>query len=363
MDEVRRERSSSTNKAEVDLPILDLKDYLNWTPEMVVQWCVHTLQLDENDQLCVKIRSNRITGDLLPDLSLDDCKELCQVANSEIKENSDIYQEGLIKAIRLKIMLNKLKGNSSNNTNGKSSQQLKQQLQREQMIVTSLDNIYLVVESKFQDFQSQFNQLKVEVSDLTKHVSSLKNYSDNHIHNTNENIDESIIHSKNNWSTSNIKTSIPSKTIESQPISVTSKTSIKHLTHSLSRTNLNNNHDYYDKSTKLESVPNQSSPVQHEALKQLRASKDDSSEKILKSAMRKHNLNDEDWRQYVLVIGYGDKERILELHENPVVIFKTLKQQGFHPTIMLRRRGDFEELQSNDLFTNNNDNITPGGRL
>lgn len=363
MDEVKTERLDQTNETEVDPPVFNLDDYLNWTSEMVTQWCVQTLQIDGNDQLCENIQSNNITGDLLPDLSLDDCKELCEVANSATKENTDIYQENLIKAIRLKIMINKLKSNSNSGKNKELSQQQKQQQQSQQMITTSLDRIYSVLESNFQDCQCQYNQLKAEVSELTKHVSYLKNHNSNYIHSSSENNDESMVRPKNNRSASNIKSFTPSRTVENQSTSTTPKTPTKDMVHSSSRTNLCNNHDLYDGSMKPESVPNQASPVHHEALKQLRASKDDSSEKILKSAMKKHNLNDEDWRQYVLVIGYGDKERILELHENPVVIFKSLKQQGFHPTIMLRRRGDFEELQSNDLSTNNHDNITPGGRL
>ena len=97
----------------------------------------------------------------------------------------------------------------------------------------------------------------------------------------------------------------------------------------------------------------------NEALKQLRASKEDSCERILKNAMKRHNLADQDWRQYVLVICYGDQERLLELNEKPVIIFKNLKQQGLHPAIMLRRRGDFEEV----AMMNGSDNVTPGGRL
>lgn len=95
----------------------------------------------------------------------------------------------------------------------------------------------------------------------------------------------------------------------------------------------------------------------NEPLKQLRASKEDSCERILKNAMKRHHLNEQDWKQYVLVICYGDQERILDLEEKPVVIFKNLKQQGLHPAIMLRRRGDFEELNMSG------EDVTPGGRL
>ncbi|KAH3674858.1 hypothetical protein WICMUC_003061 [Wickerhamomyces mucosus] len=98
---------------------------------------------------------------------------------------------------------------------------------------------------------------------------------------------------------------------------------------------------------------NSSKPVL-EPLKQLRASTDDPCSKILQAAMKRHKLND-DWRNYALVICYGDKERILELDEKPVLIFKELKERGEHPAIMLRQKADFGE--ENKLSE------TPGGKL
>lgn len=87
-----------------------------------------------------------------------------------------------------------------------------------------------------------------------------------------------------------------------------------------------------------------------EPLKQLRASTDDPCSKILQAAMKRHKLND-DWRNYVLVICYGDNERILRLDEKPVLIFKELKEKGEHPAIMLRQKAE-------GITTN-----TPGGKL
>ena len=335
---------------------LDLNDYLNWTSEMVIQWCIQTLQIDENDQLCRNIRVNNITGELLPELSLDDCKELCLIGDNVVEKNSETKQENLVKAVRLKIMINKLKSNSNSGTNEILPQQ-------QQMITKALNNLYSMLESKFQDYQSQYLQLKTEVSDLTKQRSYLQNHNACYIHSNNENGDEGVTHPKVYRSASNIKTYMSSKTMENLTTSSTPVTPSRNMVHSLSRSNLNNNHDQHDNSVKLESIPNQPSPVQSEVIKHLHVSQDDSSEKILKSAMRKHNLENEDWRQYILVMGYGDKERIVESHENPVVIFKSLKEQGLHPTLMLRKRGDFKELQSNEFSVNYNNDITPGGRL
>ncbi|CAI5758704.1 unnamed protein product [Candida verbasci] len=75
----------------------------------------------------------------------------------------------------------------------------------------------------------------------------------------------------------------------------------------------------------------------NEPLKQLRASTDDSCLKILQQAMKRHHIPRDDWSRYVLVICYGDKERILKLAEKPVVIFKELQELGKHPAIMLRQ--------------------------
>lgn len=74
-----------------------------------------------------------------------------------------------------------------------------------------------------------------------------------------------------------------------------------------------------------------------EPLKQLRASSEDSCLKILQQAMKRHHISRSEWLKYVLVICYGDRERILKLSEKPVLIFKELQESGKHPAIMLRQ--------------------------
>lgn len=71
-------------------------------------------------------------------------------------------------------------------------------------------------------------------------------------------------------------------------------------------------------------------------LKQLKALSDDTCLKVLQHAMRRHHIPREKWSKYVLVICYGDKERILKLTERPVVVFKELTEHGKNPAIMLR---------------------------
>lgn len=104
----------------------------------------------------------------------------------------------------------------------------------------------------------------------------------------------------------------------------------------------------------------------NEPLKQLRASSEDSCLKILQQAMKRHHIPRVDWSKYVLVICYGDKERILKLAEKPVPIFKELQELGKHPAIMLRQLADTIEQNNdiNELYEDSRigDDI-PGGTL
>lgn len=344
------EPSTPQSIASVKIPI-NLSDYLKWDVNNVVQWCISSLQIKESDVLCANILNNEITGDLLPDLSLDDCKDLCQSNESNSLNNED---ETLKKAIQLKIMINKLK-----NSEQTSIDQEKLDEQQENMTIV-LKNLYSTVTTKLQDYQSQYTQLRMDILDLVKNSDPIVEHtSTTSIIKDQVESDEATLQPqrpsmKHSGSSRRSHSSRPSESSiqTSQRRPETPVTDV-------SRPAFNNSHSMGNIST-TETV---SSPSHADgALKQLRASKDDSSEKILRSAMRRHNLNDKDWRQYVLVIGYGDQERILEPHENPVVVFKNLKHQGLHPTIMLRRRGDFEELQSGEVFQSNDD-VTPGGRL
>lgn len=104
------------------------------------------------------------------------------------------------------------------------------------------------------------------------------------------------------------------------------------------------NHHHHHHQQQQPPPPPQSHSYQQntgsEPLKQLRASTDDSCLKILQQAMKRHHIPRDDWSRYVLVICYGDKERILKLAEKPVVIFKELQELGKHPAIMLRQLAD-----------------------
>lgn len=99
-----------------------------------------------------------------------------------------------------------------------------------------------------------------------------------------------------------------------------------------------------------------------EPLKQLRASSDDSCRKILTQAMKRHRIPEHDWSKYVLVICYGDKERILKLDERPVIIFKELQELGKHPAIMLRQLAAMTETDEDHYDSRIGDDI-PGGTL
>lgn len=102
----------------------------------------------------------------------------------------------------------------------------------------------------------------------------------------------------------------------------------------------------------------------NEPLKQLRASSEDSCMKILQHAMKRHHIPRDDWSKYVLVICYGDKERILKLDEKPVIIFKELQELGKHPAIMLRQLAEDLVAGTEEQYENSRigDDI-PGGTL
>lgn len=308
-------------------------DFKRWSTDEVVTWCATSLELPEDDPLINQLKENEINGEFLPDLSLEDLKELCE---------SD-----LTKAIRFKVLLNKLQHDAGVDS--------KLQEQQENMIIT-LKNLHSTLSQKLQDFQSQYTKLRLDVLEIVKnpsvsprapaqlHPSShqLHQQQSSHLlqqpsdyfdgpHHPGDNSNAAVVHPMG--STTSLQTKPPS--LSNKPSMTRSGSS----------------------QFNAAMTPGLLSSGSNEPLKQLRASKEDSCERILKNAMKRHHLNEQDWKQYVLVICYGDQERILDLEEKPVVIFKNLKQQGLHPAIMLRRRGDFEELNMSG------EDVTPGGRL
>lgn len=100
----------------------------------------------------------------------------------------------------------------------------------------------------------------------------------------------------------------------------------------------------------------------NQPLKQLKASTDDTCLKVLQHAMKRHHIPREKWSKYVLVVCYGDKERILKLTERPVVIFKELQELGKNPAIMLRERAPTNDSENNYEDSRIGDDI-PGGTL
>lgn len=98
-------------------------------------------------------------------------------------------------------------------------------------------------------------------------------------------------------------------------------------------------------------------------LKQLKASKEDTCLKVLQQAMKRHHIPREKWSKYVLVICYGDKERILKLTEKPVVVFKELMEHGKNPAIMLRELAGSQSETANNYEDSRISDDIPGGTL
>ncbi|KAK6200338.1 uncharacterized protein RJT21DRAFT_114757 [Scheffersomyces amazonensis] len=118
-------------------------------------------------------------------------------------------------------------------------------------------------------------------------------------------------------------------------------------------TSSNSNGNTHPTTTPTHTTSATTSSHSNEPLKQLRASTEDSCLKILQQAMKRHHIPRDDWSKYVLVICYGDKERILKLGEKPVVIFKELQELGKHPAIMLRQLA----TPTNEDDTHGNDDV------
>lgn len=98
-------------------------------------------------------------------------------------------------------------------------------------------------------------------------------------------------------------------------------------------------------------------------LKQLKASSDDTCLKVLQQAMKRHHIPRNHWSKYVLVICYGDKERILKLTEKPVIVFKELQEHGKNPAIMLRELAPLEPDGSDKYEDSRIGDDIPGGTL
>lgn len=113
----------------------------------------------------------------------------------------------------------------------------------------------------------------------------------------------------------------------------------------------------YHSTNKQTQQPNIQTPNAEEPFRQLKASKQDSSQKILMNAMIKHDIPLSKLNEYVLIISYQDKEIIMTKDDKPVEIFKNLKKNGYQPAIMLR------EIDKVNFAFNDEGEETPGGRL
>lgn len=120
------------------------------------------------------------------------------------------------------------------------------------------------------------------------------------------------------------------------------------------------NHSKVSQGSLLNSLtPNQGT----QPLKQLKASSDDTCLKVLQLAMKRHHIPRNHWSKYVLVICYGDKERILKLTEKPVIVFKELQEHGKNPAIMLRELAPAAPDESDKYEDSRIGDDIPGGTL
>lgn len=109
---------------------------------------------------------------------------------------------------------------------------------------------------------------------------------------------------------------------------------------------------------------NSSSSPSSEPFKSFRVTMEDPCYKVLPAALRKYKISG-DWRQYALMVCYGDQERVLGLEEKPLIIFKELQDAGKRPVFMLRQLDNSSSNPSSSSSKNNRVVVggTPGGVL
>ena len=317
------------------------EDYTQWDAAGVARWCASVLEIPEDHPIIANIIDNDISGDLLPDISFEDYKDLCDGSTPD--------------AVRLRLCVNKLVdtiGDIPGASDAISSQ--------DEELTVVLQNLYTTLNQKLQDYSSQYSRLRSEILDVVKARQAQPPAGNEFTEVPRNQPTFAGMHtptlSRHNTISNRSLSPIAQSPVPRSPTDAQSPTG-RTFQHPQHKSHSNSSVSVSTPTTQKPRLPSSMSaphveyaqnPATNEPLKQLRASKEDSCEKILKNAMKRHNLNEKDWRQYVLVICYSDQERPLELNETPVTIFKSLKQQGLHPSIMLRRRGDFEELVVNN---------------
>lgn len=78
------------------------------------------------------------------------------------------------------------------------------------------------------------------------------------------------------------------------------------------------------------------STVAGEVIKKIHIHGEDSCERVLPIALKKHNITD-DWRKYALVIAFDDQERSVRRDERPLALHSRLCREGKKATFVLRK--------------------------
>lgn len=314
--------------------------FLQWGPVEIEQWLT---QLQFSHQVITVFTKHNITGETLPFVKDEHLKEMALSIDERIK---------------IKLEINRLLiDNGMSLNDGLSTQQLLDQVER--ALQRSLDGVV-------RELRDEMNKAKDDESMTNgKFVKPLP---------TPDKLSSPPFNLGSPTSQSKRGSTIQTSTLTSTSAATMTPASASALSMSHGHSPVDSNTlRGVDKrrsvrSPTLASNPSMSSLSSHnghstakqpqqpvsEPLKQLRASTDDPCSKVLQAAMKRHHLND-DWRNYALVICYGDKERMLKLDEKPVQIFKELKEKGEHPAIMLR--------QVDYTLQDTRSTSTPGGML
>lgn len=333
-------------------------NFMEWGAVEIESW-LNKLLFDP--ELVLKFTSNNIVGDTLPYLTEEHFKEMGVSLRDKVRLKTEINkliaENGFIKQRdnELKLILTNINDIIQSNLDD-MSRSLNEEFYKIKEEIISKSYKPLPTPDKHTNPSSPFNltsPTKPSISSKSPNNSDVKlsrrpsdikhNKSARNSSLLQSNVSSNIQSSNSPHSPTTLKPHTPSglQSIPSSASSTTVNTMPSQLSHQTLQSALTSS-----------AAPFSYQPVS-EPLKQLRASTDDPCSKILQAAMKRHKLNDQDWRNYALVLCYGDKERVLDLNEKPVTIFKDLRERGEHPAIMLRQKSDYVSGTSQ----------TPGGKL
>ncbi|KAK9241326.1 hypothetical protein V1525DRAFT_392806 [Lipomyces kononenkoae] len=158
-----------------------------------------------------------------------------------------------------------------------------------------------------------------------------------------ESLEHTLIPSLSSGNATSLSLPSPSLTVPSAGTALTSPAAFGSLPKDLHHRNMINSPSIMAPTSQHQSVSTlpisssafPSSLTLSEAFKPFKLKQDDPCYKVLPAVLKGHKIDD-DWRQYALLVCFGDQERLLGLDEKPLTVLKELQDAGKQPVFMLR---------------------------